>query len=407
MLKRQRTSKQIASSAPISNLARPSVGKIAVFLFILLFGIGIGFPVFILPVSRIVRARRWPTVPCTIIASRMTSERGSKGGTYYRAKFQYRYSFNGRVYSSRRYSANDLTTTDKSSTAALVARYSAGSHTMCFVNPADPSDAMLNRDWDWSLAMVLVPLFFVVLGAGGLIFVVRARRGPRAGFVGGRGGFAVSLNAHPVMPMPLTDHRATGPVKLRASDNPVGRFVLALLLTVGVNTIVPLVLIAIWKSPGRIDICVTAFAIPFVAVGAVLIVWTFYQFVALFNPRPTLTIDRGAIALGESAHLKWSFSGRYDRIGRLRISLEGREEATYRRGTNTRTDHHVFYRVLLGDVTRPMDIAVGKAMMTIPAGTMHTLSAPNNAIVWSLKLHGEIDGRPDIKEEFPIVVPPA
>jgi hypothetical protein len=104
--------------------------------------------------------------------------------------------------------------------------------------------------------------------------------------------------------------------------------------------------------------------------------------------------------------VSWRFGGRYDRITRLHVYLEAREEATYVRGTDRRTDRSVFFHLDLVDTPKPFEIAIGSAAFTIPPDTMHSLNARHNKIIWELKLHGEIPNWPDVREEFVLQVLP-
>jgi hypothetical protein len=89
------------------------------------------------------------------------------------------------------------------------------------------------------------------------------------------------------------------------------------------------------------------------------------------------------------------------------VTLEGREEATYRRGTDTTTARSVFARVKVGSGDRYGNLQRGSAPIEVPADAMHSFTAPNNKIVWLLKVHGEIALWPDVSEELPLEVLPA
>ena len=152
---------------------------------------------------------------------------------------------------------------------------------------------------------------------------------------------------------------------------------------------------------------VTIFLIPFVLVGLGLIGAVLYQLLASFNPRPRLTLDQSRLTPGAESSLRWQFSGRAGRIERLTIELEGREEARYRRGTDTSTDHHVFFsRELVSEEGRLSAIPRGSTTLEIPQPTMPTFDAPNNRIEWRIKVHGDVPFWPDVDEAFPIVVHP-
>ena len=127
----------------------------------------------------------------------------------------------------------------------------------------------------------------------------------------------------------------------------------------------------------------------------------------LFNPRLDLTLSRGALVPGEPALLQWKIEGRAKRVTRLKVILEGREEATYRRGTDTVTDREVFATIVIVDTDQPMLIAQGSARVHVPDDTMPSFSADRNKVVWTLKADCEIPGWPDSNDEYEIVVAPA
>ena len=86
--------------------------------------------------------------------------------------------------------------------------------------------------------------------------------------------------------------------------------------------------------------------------------------------------------------------------------IEGREEATYRRGTTTTADKQVFRTLDLVDTARQIDIARGQVSFIIPADTMHSFAASNNKIVWEMIVKGEIANWPDVKEEIKLDIRP-
>jgi len=173
----------------------------------------------------------------------------------------------------------------------------------------------------------------------------------------------------------------------------------------GIVSIFMVQTIAGWTS-GNGDGCSTAFLIPFVLVGLGLIVLVFYYFLALFNPRPTLRVSESSVALGDTVELEWETAGNVDRVKEFTITLEGREEATYRRGTSTSTDKSVFATIELVKSTRGKDMRRGKVKVSLPADTMHTFRSSNNKILWCLKLKGDIPKWPDVSEEFALEVLP-
>jgi hypothetical protein len=201
-------------------------------------------------------------------------------------------------------------------------------------------------------------------------------------------------------------------VILKAKTSPLGRFVILLLIGLVWNGIVGVFLfqvIQMWSrgGGGPVKWFLTVFLIPFFGVGVLLLGLLVHSFLGLFNPRPRLRVSASGVPPGGTIDLSWHFTGRSRRIRQLRLFLEGREEATYRRGTRTSTDKSVFATVEVAKLTNPADVRAGTAKVTVPAGAMHSFASANNKILWSLHLKADIPNMPDLDEEFPITVQPA
>jgi hypothetical protein len=169
--------------------------------------------------------------------------------------------------------------------------------------------------------------------------------------------------------------------------------------------------IFVWKAAegwrtGSPDGCLTIFMIPFVLVGLALLVNVPYQILAMFNPRPVVTLSAARVPVGGAVRLHWQFKGSAGRLRSWRIWVEGKESATYRRGTDTHTETHTFARVPVVELTAPSPLGSGEATLSIPAGTMHSFTTDRSKIVWTLRLHGAIARWPDVSEEMELVVEP-
>jgi hypothetical protein len=150
------------------------------------------------------------------------------------------------------------------------------------------------------------------------------------------------------------------------------------------------------------------FMLPFIAVGLAVIAVLVYQVLALLNPRMEASIQPGSPRLGGQIDLTWRLTGRTHVLRSLRIFLEGREEATYRRGTSTYTDKKPFLKLEVRTINDPTQMADGQARIALPLNTVPSFKSDNNRIVWVLKVEGEIPRWPDLKEEFEIsVLPPS
>ncbi len=375
---------------PLSQPKASSTGCLVVFFGIfLLAGLAVLFVTLVLPVYRVVRSSGWTPTPCTIVSSQVRSQSGGEGTTY-RADIRFLYVVGNRTYESDRCSPFSASTSDSTGAGAFVRKYRPRSQSTCYVNPNDPSQAILSRELPMRTMLIgLIPMVFVLVGGGGIYFIRRAARAPAT---------ALGKSAVP---------NPSGP--LRAKQGPVTRFCVILAIALFWNGIISFFVVEVVRSyqRGRGDACMTAFMIPFVAIGIGLIIGVIYSFLGIFTPRPQVTLSRPSLRPGDWSDVKWRFTGRYDRISRLTIHLEGREEASYRRGTDTVTDRSVFFRQDIVNTVKPYEIASGTGKITIPSPTMHSFASSNNKIVWEIQLHGEIAGWPDTKEQFEVTVLPA
>ncbi len=152
----------------------------------------------------------------------------------------------------------------------------------------------------------------------------------------------------------------------------------------------------------------TIFMIPFVLVGLGTLVGIGYTALALFNPVVELTLDRTSFTLGQTIRLQWRIEGAASRINSLKLTLQGQEEATYRRGTDTVTDTSTFTSHTLLEETEPNNIQAGHGTceFQIPIDTMHSFEADNNKIAWKLIVHGDVVRWPDVNDQHEVVVLP-
>ncbi len=358
---------------------------------------------------KFVDARHWPAVPATVLASRVQSH-SDEDGTTYSIDILYSYTVNDKEYRSNRYSFVGGSSSGSTGKQKVVREHPVGKKALCYVDPDDPAYAVLHRGWSWELLLGLFPLPFLAVGFFGIAHTIRTARNKR--------------QAMPDQPQPTQGRRAIGAyqrllkagraantgvagrVTLTPGMSPKIKLILLLVFTVFWNAIIAIMVSQAFGNHGGGSWFFSCFMIPFVLVGVGLIVATVYTALASTNPRPTITLDHGFLSLGMSTRMGWSFTGNDSRIENLKIILEGRESATYQRGTDTTTDHHTFARSTLIESDNPIDIRSGQADLKIPADTMHSFDAGRNKIEWRIIVHGVIAKWPDVKEEFVIQVEP-
>jgi hypothetical protein len=260
-----------------------------------------------------------------------------------------------------------------------------------------------------------IPVVFMLVGAGGVIGTYRKKSGARS-------RFGVAADPEPVPVREITG--AVSPVAITSSvDEMSGPHVLKPAGSRLAGLIFFAVFTAIWNgvlwfgfvpgisffrrgSTGVFDWIQMLFLLPFLAIGLVLIGVVIYQWMSLFNPKTELTITPSTPALGGKLDLRWRLTGRTGVLRNLKIVLEAREEATYRRGTRTSTDRKVFFKLDAASASDMAEMTEGRASVTLPTDTMPTFKSDNNRIIWSLRVLGEIPRWPDLNEEFVIDVCP-
>ncbi len=169
-----------ASSAP------PSGGpRLGTTLFGLVFA---GFALFM--GSMILRQHRearaileWTPTPCTIEKSAIDSV----GEGQYAFSATYRYDWKGRALVGRlyRWKSDTYTFDSVAEKGPLLRRYPADIATTCYVNPANPAEAVLTRGdgaFPWPMLLFLVPFVAVGLGVAFGPWIARARKRRAGGF---------------------------------------------------------------------------------------------------------------------------------------------------------------------------------------------------------------------------------
>jgi hypothetical protein len=378
------------------------------------------------PLYHAYAARAWMPTACEVVSSRIVH-----GDDTARPEIVYRYTIGGRQYTADRYnfipgSTNDSTVPD------VVAKHAPGTKFECYVDPADLSNAVINRTptlWYFMGAGFFI-MFAGIPGAIG-VFVVRSRRRAAtvqralSGYASGSAGGGASAGATSAAGAasaastaafagsrfaPASSAADAGPIVLKSSASPLAKFVGVTLICLFWNGIVGIFTYMEYRMFVQGEAFgwgMALFLLVFQMVGLMLLVAVPYQLLAMANPRPIITLSRGSLPLGGSSMFTWELNGAAQRVTALRITLHGTESARYRRGTDTHTDTHVFLSETLVDATHAMNIARGTGTIRIPGDTMHSFDADNNKVLWTLHVAGDIARWPNIDETFDITVRPS
>jgi hypothetical protein len=109
----------------------------------------------------------WSTVPCIILESRLAEEiLNPNTPVNYRPIIRYRYEFAGRSHDSNRIRRIETKSSRRPKMETLLAQFPPGTETTAWVNPADPTDAVLIRDKRTAIYSIWFPALFVIGGVG-------------------------------------------------------------------------------------------------------------------------------------------------------------------------------------------------------------------------------------------------
>lgn len=161
---------------------------------------------------------------------------------------------------------------------------------------------------------------------------------------------------------------------------------------------------------GRVEPVLLAVLVPFAAVGIGAIV--------VFVRRLVLTTAVGTSQLEISDHPLVP-GGSYDVLlaqggsgtfTRLSLTLEVEESASFRQGTDTRSERIVVWREPVkewqGVVISPGVRFEAHVTLAVPAAAMHSFLSEHNAVRWRIVVHGRPERWPAFERVFPLVVHP-
>ena len=306
------------------------------------------------PLWGVLNAGDWVETACEIVSSKVGVHHGDDGATY-SIDIQYRYNVDGVDYDADRYSFMvGSSSSGRAAKADVVRNYPKGSKQICYIDPDDPSSAVLDPDLSSAFWFCLFPIPFFAVGAGGLAYLVRRKiRGP-VDHPDVR--FAPGIDRQQVQVVDTTPSKTyasrnqfaatSGPIELKPNSTPGCRFVGATFAAIFWNGIIS---IFVFQVSMNFDWFFAIFLIPFVLVGFGLIGAVFYTGFGLLNARPILTLSMPSIPLGGTAELSWRFSRSFHSVQRLKISIRAEEQATFRRGTDTITEKETFFEDVLID----------------------------------------------------------
>ena len=123
------------------------------------------------PFTKIIQAQHWVAVQAQVeLSSVVTGIVRTKDGTrkIYKVNIQYPYQYNGKSYLGNQYDFNNFYTSDYTHPQNVLSDYPVGKKFICYVNPTNPSESVIQRGLDWYLLPGIMPLLLLGIGIGGL-----------------------------------------------------------------------------------------------------------------------------------------------------------------------------------------------------------------------------------------------
>ena len=346
------------------------------------------------PLLKAINSKDWIETKCVILSSEV-ERHNSSDGTTYSIEIRFRYKVDGKKYVSERYNFDESSSSGYDRKAAIVALYPKKSKQQCWVNPIDPTQAVLSREIP-RIVFLVIPFTSIFMLVGLAVLIGSLGLLPKNWRIG-------ASNRH----QPVAT-QSSGTQRLKPSSTGVGKVIGTTFAAVFWNGITSIfVTIAVQSHlKGNPEWFLTFFIIPFVLIGIGLILAVFHSLLGLANPKLQLTLSESSPRLGETIELEWYANKPLHRLRKLTIELIGQEAATYQRGTNSVTDHSTFHQQLLLELDQPATLQRGNLQLNVPESCMHSFNSGNNKIEWYLKVLGEIPRYPDIKNSYPITVRP-
>jgi len=365
---------------------------------------------------------------CVVLDKRL-AERHGDDGPLYRPEMQIRYTVDGETYVRWAYDIHNTYSSGREAAQQTLNQFHVDKDNTreypCWYDPDDPGTVVLVRGFSWWFwLVVIVPVSLIAIGGVGLIYSMRhwgqsaERRAAMAQRPLERELFGTSGDTSSEFPYvpdvaQVTDSPGTRlRYRLPILGSPGWALLGLLLACVFWNGIVSVFVgIAVTGHiGGNPDWFLTLFITPFVAIGLGLAFFFVRQLLVTTGIGPTLVeISDHPLRPGAACQVLVMQSGRLT-VNAMTISLVCEEEATYRQGTNTRTETRAVYR---DELFRREGFEVHRGMpfeaecdIWVPERAMHSFKADHNEIRWKIVVEGDVAGWPDYQRSFALIVQP-
>ncbi len=403
--------KPISENEPVGWTA---VIAMLVGLLLLAVGLVLCWFFFVRPLQSYCQSQNWTETDCQIVLSEVKDQSDSDGSSF-QAIIRYQYAVGLRELTGDRICFLKATSSPrKSEVSRMVADYPTGSTARCFYDPQRPEQSVLERGFSHHIWFGLLPLILAVVGS--VIYY--------CGYSAYASNQQKQLELSQLAQTPSsTEQPLTAPMNLFQADaldlqwdvprklKPASS---KWLRVIGIgffalfwNGVTWTSFFSTWDHGFNLfSLIITLFMIPFMLVGIFVVAALIHQLLSLLNPYVEIALSTGTAVVGGQFDIAWQTSAGVRRIRNLSINIEGTESATYRQGTDTKTDTQLFAVVPVLETMLPEQIKFGNAQIQIPANTMHTFEGAHNKVLWHVRVRGEIPYWPDVDEQYLFRVKP-
>lgn len=363
---------------------------------------------------------------CEVVATRLGAQSAGDESYTYRPEILIRYQVDDNFLRVWTYDAVAAYSPDKQAQQAILAEFTVGEEYPCWYSPFEPKQAIVKRGFAWGFWLtVLVLVSMMVIGAGGTIYsVVYAGTSAER-----RAALAQRARRHELIDealptskdfpnVPTDDNLTNSPgitlaYRLPIASSPGWSLLASILFCLVWNFLATVFLVvAINKHVlGQPDWLLSIVTLPSVGVGLWSIYFAARRLLMATGLGPTsVEISDHPLRPGATYDIFLTQSGQLS-IRSLTAHLVCEEEATFRQGTNVRTEACGVYHE---EVFRREDIGIEPGMpfehqdqFVVPEQCMHSFQSENNAVSWSLQVEGDTVRWSTFRRKFPVVVVPA
>jgi hypothetical protein len=344
-------------------------------------------------------AHAWQATPCKILHAGVVTETTHQGGRFFKPQVVYQYEFQGVPHKGSQLDFSADMDFNYARIRKLVRAYHAGETSTCFVNPANPGQAVLRRRFRADPFFSLFTAGF--LGLSVFLIVQGLPRKPRLSTVNpwedNKGGEAVPA----------------GEKRLQPEIQAAPRLALSLIGLVPCVGFAVWLLHACWQSlrQGGLDLLPLLYGCG-AAVGAFFCAKYAWRYGRSLSRRgPSLKLTPAIITPGQSFSVEWEWP-REARNPAFRLCLEGVEavrmlsEVATQHGPSReeKTQEWVFFTMPLTAGEHPETSAFGQARGVLPPLTMHSFEGLKTKVLWRIRADFPEPGAASLK--YKVVVRP-